>query len=77
MRGSFRYDESVLQGGRPSVTPDDAIGDVVRIVAEAQAKAATGMDPLLIALLVGGAGAAGFGIYELTKNKNNCTVSCN
>ena len=42
------------------------------------AQAATGMDPLLIALLVGGAAAAGFGIYELTKSKSSaCTVSCN
>jgi hypothetical protein len=37
----------------------------------------SGMDPLLLALLVGGAAAAGFGIYELTKNKSSCTVSCN
>ena len=41
------------------------------------AQAATGMDPLMIALLVGGAAAAGFGVYELTKSKSSCTVSCN
>jgi hypothetical protein len=41
------------------------------------AQADTGMDPLLIALLAGGAAAAGFGVYELTKNKSSCTVSCN
>jgi hypothetical protein len=42
------------------------------------AQAATGMDPMLIALLVGGAAAAGLGIYELTKSTSSpCTVSCN
>ena len=40
------------------------------------AKAATGMDPLLIALLVGAAAGAGLGIYALTKSNNN-TVSPN
>jgi hypothetical protein len=41
-------------------------------------QAATGMDPLLIALLVGGAAAAGLGLYALTKSTSSaCTVSCN
>jgi hypothetical protein len=40
------------------------------------AKAATGMDPLVIALLVGAAAGAGLGIYALTKSNNN-TVSPN
>jgi hypothetical protein len=39
-------------------------------------QAATGMDPMLIALLVGAAGGAVFGVYELTKSNNN-TVSPN
>lgn len=39
------------------------------------AQAGTGMDPLLLALLLGGAAAAGFGIYELTKSSG--TVSPN
>jgi hypothetical protein len=42
------------------------------------AQAGLGMDPLLLALLVGGAAAAGVGIYALTKNtSSSCTVSCN
>ena len=41
------------------------------------AQAGTGMDPLLLALLVGGAAGGGFGIYELTKKTSSCTVSCN
>ena len=40
------------------------------------AQVATGMDPSLIALLVGAAAGAGFGLYELTKSNNN-TVSPN
>jgi hypothetical protein len=41
------------------------------------AQAGTDLDPLLIALLVAGLGAAGFGVYELTKKTGDCTVSCN
>jgi len=42
------------------------------------AQASTGMDPLLLALLLGGAAAAGFGVYELTKSTNSSsTVSPN
>jgi hypothetical protein len=37
------------------------------------AQAGAGMDPLLLALLAGGAAAAGFGIYELTKK--SCSES--
>jgi hypothetical protein len=41
------------------------------------AQVGTGIDPMLLALLVAGGLGAGFGIYELTKNKSSCTVSCN
>ena len=43
------------------------------------AQAESGMDPLLLALLAGGAAAAGFGIYSLTKSgtSSSGTVSPN
>jgi hypothetical protein len=34
------------------------------------AQASTGMDPMLIALILAGAAGAGFGIYELSKSSN-------
>jgi hypothetical protein len=34
------------------------------------AQSASGMDPMMIALLIGAAGAAVFGLFELTKNKS-------
>ena len=41
------------------------------------AQANTGLDPLLIALVVGGFGLVGTGVYFATKKNNDCTVSCN
>jgi hypothetical protein len=42
------------------------------------AQVSSGMDPLLLALLLGGAAAAGFGVYELTKStSSSSTVSPN
>jgi len=35
------------------------------------AQAADGVDPLLLALIAGGAGAAGFGIYQATRNSSS------
>ena len=41
------------------------------------AQASTGLDHMLAALIAAGVIGGGIGIYELTKNNNNCTVSCN
>ena len=67
----------------PKLTPaqkaavfDGVVDSLSRLRIVAQAQVATGMDPLLIALLAGAVAGAGFGIYELTKSNNN-TVSPN